>query len=131
VTALFVGEKGSGRTRAAQVIAHDLGVELYRIDLSAVVSKYIGETEKNLGRIFDQAETTGAVLMFDEADPLFGECSEVTDSHHRYANLEVAYVLERLEFYPGLTILSVNPRAEVPRPVRKRLDFTIEFPPPS
>jgi SpoVK/Ycf46/Vps4 family AAA+-type ATPase len=131
VTVLFVGEKGSGRTRAAKVLAHDLGVELYRIDLSAVVSKYIGETEKNLRRIFDQAETAGAVLIFDEADALFGKRSEVADSHDRYADIEVAYVLERLESYRGLTILRVSARADVPRPLRKRLDLTIKFPPPS
>ena len=100
ITALFAGESGTGKTMAAEVIAHELRLDLYRIDLSAVVSKYIGETEKNLRRLFDAAEDGGAILFFDEADALFGKRSEVKDSHDRYANIEVNYLLQRMEALP-------------------------------
>ena len=99
ISALFAGESGTGKTMAAEVIANDLRLNLYRIDLSAVVSKYIGETEKNLRRLFDAAEDGGAILFFDEADALFGKRSEVKDSHDRYANIEINYLLQRMEAY--------------------------------
>lgn len=128
VTALFAGESGTGKTMAAEVIAHDLNLDLYRIDLSAVVSKYIGETEKNLRTLFDAAEASGAVLLFDEADALFGRRSEVKDSHDRYANLEVAYLLARMESYRGLAILTTNLGANVDRAFLRRLRVVIQFP---
>ena len=128
VTALFAGESGTGKTMAAEVIAGELGLDLYRIDLSAVVSKYIGETEKNLRRLFDAAEAGGAVLLFDEADALFGKRSDVKDSHDRYANLEVAYLLQRMEAYRGLAILTTNLRSNVDRAFLRRLRFVVQFP---
>jgi vesicle-fusing ATPase len=130
ITALFTGESGTGKTMAAEVIAGELGHDLYRIDLSAVVSKYIGETEKNLRSVFDSAEASGAVLLFDEADALFGRRSDVKDSHDRYANLEVAYLLQRMESYGGLAILTTNLRANVDRAFLRRLRFVIQFPVP-
>ena len=108
VAALFSGESGTGKTLAAEVLASELHLDLYRIDLSAVVSKYIGESEKNLRRVFDAAEDTGAILLFDEADALFGKRSDVKDSHDRYANIEVSYLLQRIEAYRGLAILTTN-----------------------
>ena len=108
ISALFAGESGTGKTMAAEVIANELRLDLYRIDLSAVVSKYIGETEKNLRRLFDAAEDGGAILFFDEADALFGKRSEVKDSHDRYANIEINYLLQRMEAYRGLAILATN-----------------------
>src|SRR5205814_3839963 len=108
ISALFAGASGTGKTMAAEVLAHDLRLDLYRIDLSSTVSKYIGETEKNLRRIFDAAEEGGAILLFDEADALFGKRSEVKDSHDRYANIEVSYLLQRMEAYQGLAILTTN-----------------------
>ena len=128
VTALFAGDSGTGKTMAAEVIASELGLDLYRIDLSAVVSKYIGETEKNLCRLFDAAEASGAVLLFDEADALFGKRSDVKDSHDRYANLEVAYLLQRMEAYRGLAILTTNLRTNVDRAFMRRLRFVVQFP---
>ena len=128
VSALFAGESGTGKTMAAEVIAAELGLDLFRIDLSAVVSKYIGETEKNLRTLFDAAESGGAVLLFDEADALFGKRSEVKDSHDRYANLEVAYLLQRMESYRGLAILTTNLRANVDRAFLRRLRFVVQFP---
>jgi vesicle-fusing ATPase len=128
VTALFSGESGTGKTMAAEVIAGDLGLDLYRIDLSATVSKYIGETEKNLRHVFDAAEGSGAVLLFDEADALFGKRSEVRDAHDRYANLEVAYLLQRMESYRGLAILTTNLRSNVDKAFLRRLRFVVQFP---
>ncbi len=128
ISALFAGESGTGKTMAAEVIAGDLGLDLYRIDLSAVVSKYIGETEKNLRRLFDAAEASGAVLLFDEADALFGKRGEVRDGHDRYANLEVAYLLQRMETYRGLAILTTNLRSNVDRAFLRRLRFVVQFP---
>jgi vesicle-fusing ATPase len=127
ITALFAGESGTGKTMAAEVIAGDLGLDLYRIDLSAVVSKYIGETEKNLRKLFDAAEAGGAVLLFDEADALFGKRSDVKDSHDRYANLEVAYLLQRMEAYRGLAVLTTNLGSNVDRAFLRRLRFVIQF----
>ena len=107
-TALFAGPSGTGKTMAAEVLARELGIELYAIDLAAVVSKYIGETEKNLDRIFTAARDLDAILFFDEADALFGKRSEVNDSHDRYANVEVAYLLQRMETHSGVAILATN-----------------------
>jgi ATPase family associated with various cellular activities (AAA)/Winged helix domain, variant len=128
VTALFTGESGTGKTLAAEVLARELGLDLYRIDLAATVSKYIGETEKNLRRVFDAAEASGAVLLFDEADALFGKRGEVKDGHDRYANLEVAYLLQRMESYRGLAILTTNLRSNVDRAFLRRLRFVVQFP---
>jgi vesicle-fusing ATPase len=128
VTALFAGESGTGKTLAAEVLARELGLDLYRIDLAATVSKYIGETEKNLRRLFAAAEASGAVLLFDEADALFGKRGEVKDGHDRYANLEVAYLLQRMESYRGLAILTTNLRSNVDRAFMRRLRFVVQFP---
>ena len=127
-SAVFAGPSGTGKTLAAEVLANELHLDLYRIDLSAVVSKYIGETEKNLRRLFDAAENGGAILFFDEADALFGKRSEVKDSHDRYANIEVSYLLQRMESYRGLSILATNlPEALDPAFLR-RIRFAIHFP---
>jgi SpoVK/Ycf46/Vps4 family AAA+-type ATPase len=113
---------------AGQVLARDLGLELFRIDLATIVSKYIGETEKNLDRIFDAADGSNAILFFDEADALFGKRSEVRDSHDRYANLEVAYLLQKMESYAGAVILATNFRQNMDEAFLRRLDFVIDFP---
>jgi DNA polymerase III delta prime subunit len=131
ITALFAGESGTGKTLAAEVLANELRLNLYRIDLSAVVSKYIGETEKNLRRVFDAAEDGGAILFFDEADALFGKRSEVKDSHDRYANIEVNYLLQRMEAYRGLAILATNMRSALDTAFTRRLRFIVTFPFPS
>jgi len=128
ISALFVGESGTGKTLAAEVLARELALDLYRIDLASVVSKYIGETEKNLRQVFDAAEDTGSVLLFDEADALFGKRSEVKDSHDRYANIEVGYVLQRIEAYRGVAILTTNLRTSLDRSFQRRLRFVVEFP---
>jgi hypothetical protein len=128
VSALFTGPSGTGKTLAAEVLASELELDAYRIDLSAVVSKYIGETEKNLRRIFDAAEAGGAVLLFDEADALFGKRSEVRDSHDRYANIEVSYLLSRMESYRGLAVLTSNFKNAIDEAFLRRLRFVIEFP---
>jgi hypothetical protein len=128
VTALFAGGSGTGKTLAAEVIAKELGLDLFVIDLSQVVSKYIGETEKNLRRVFDAAERGGAVLLFDEADALFGKRSEVKDSHDRYANIEVSYLLMRMEAYRGLAVLTSNLRQALDTAFLRRLRFVVEFP---
>ena len=128
VSALFSGESGTGKTLAAEVLANELSLDLYRIDLSSVVSKYIGETEKNLRRVFDAAEDSGALLLFDEADALFGKRSEVKDSHDRYANIEISYLLQRMEAYRGLAILTSNMKAALDRAFQRRLRFVVNFP---
>jgi SpoVK/Ycf46/Vps4 family AAA+-type ATPase len=128
LSGLFTGESGTGKTLAAEVLACDLGLDLYRIDLSAVVSKYIGETEKNLKRVFDAAEEGGALLLFDEADALFGKRGEVKDSHDRYANIEVGYLLQRMEAYQGIAILTTNLKSSLDRSFQRRLRFTVNFP---
>ncbi|MCA8880770.1 MAG: ATP-binding protein [Rhodobacteraceae bacterium] len=128
VSALFSGGSGTGKTMAAEVLAHSLRLDLYRIDVSAVVSKYIGETEKNLRRVFDAAEEGGAILLFDEADALFGKRSEVKDSHDRFANIEVSYLLQRMEAYQGLAILTTNMKSALDQAFLRRLRFVIEFP---
>lgn len=128
ITALFSGPSGTGKTLAAEVLAHALELDLYHVDLSSVVSKYIGETEKNLRRVFDAAEAGGAVLLFDEADALFGRRSEVKDSHDRYANLEVSYLLQRMEAYRGLAILTTNLESALDDAFERRLRFRVAFP---
>jgi AAA+ superfamily predicted ATPase len=128
--ALFAGPSGTGKTMAAEIIARDLGLDLYRIDLASVVSKYIGETEKNLERIFAEAQDSDAILFFDEADALFGRRSEVKDAHDRYANIEVAYLLQRTEEYDGLVILASNLKKSMDEAFVRRLHFTIDFPMP-
>ena len=128
LAALFVGESGTGKTMSADIIAGELGLDLYKIDLSSVVSKYIGETEKNLERIFTEAETSSAILFFDEADAIFGKRGEVRDSHDRYANLEVSYLLQRVEAYEGMVILASNLQANIDEAFVRRLSFIIEFP---
>jgi len=128
ISALFAGVSGTGKTMASEVLARELQLDLYRIDLSQVVSKYIGETEKNLRRVFDAAEGGGAILLFDEADALFGKRSEVKDSHDRYANIEVSYLLQRMEAYRGLAILTTNQRAALDHAFLRRLRFVLEFP---
>ena len=128
MTALFAGESGTGKTMAAEVLAADLQLDLYRIDLSSIVSKYIGETEKNLRKVFDAAEHGGALLLFDEADALFGKRSEVKDSHDRYANIETSYLLQRLESFDGLAILATNLRSNVDAAFVRRLRFIVPFP---
>jgi SpoVK/Ycf46/Vps4 family AAA+-type ATPase len=128
ISALFAGDSGTGKTMAAEVIANELRLNLYRIDLSAVVSKYIGETEKNLRRLFDAAEDGGAILFFDEADALFGKRSEVKDSHDRYANIEINYLLQRLEAYRGLAILATNMKNALDSAFTRRLRFIVNFP---
>jgi hypothetical protein len=127
ISALFAGESGTGKTMAAEVIANELQLNLYRIDLSAVVSKYIGETEKNLRRLFDAAEDGGAILFFDEADALFGKRSEVKDSHDRYANIEINYLLQRIEAYRGLAILATNMKSALDPAFIRRLRFLVNF----
>ncbi len=128
ISALFVGESGTGKTMAAEVLANELKLPLYRVDLSAVVSKYIGETEKNLRRVFDAAEAAGAILLFDEADALFGKRSEVKDSHDRYANIEVSYLLQRMESYAGLAILTTNFKSALDPAFLRRIRFVVNFP---
>jgi hypothetical protein len=125
---LFTGSSGTGKTMAAQVIAHELQVDLYKIDLSQVVSKYIGETEKNLDRIFRAAQSANAILLFDEADALFGKRTEVKDAHDRYANIEVGYLLQKMEEYEGLAILATNLRHNLDDAFLRRLQFIVEFP---
>jgi hypothetical protein len=131
ISALFAGDSGTGKTMAAEVIANDLRLNLYRIDLSAVVSKYIGETEKNLRRLFDAAEDGGAMLFFDEADALFGKRSEVKDSHDRYANIEINYLLQRIESFRGLAILATNMKGALDSAFTRRLRFIVNFPFPT
>ena len=127
ISALFTGPSGTGKTMAAEVIALELGLDLYRIDLAAVVSKYIGETERNLRRVFDGAEGGGAVLFFDEADALFGKRTEVRDSHDRYANIEIDYLLQRIELFGGLAILATNNRGAIDAAFMRRLRFIVHF----
>jgi len=127
---LFTGPSGTGKTMAAEIMANELGLDLYKIDLSAIVSKYIGETEKNLERIFREGQNSNAILFFDEADALFGRRSEVRDSHDRYANIEVAYLLQKMEEYDGVVILATNLRKNMDEAFARRMHFTIEFPIP-
>jgi len=128
ISALFSGASGTGKTMAAEVLARELEMDLYRIDLSQVVSKYIGETEKNLRRVFDAAESGGAILLFDEADALFGKRSEVRDSHDRYANVEISYLLQRMEDFRGLAVLATNKREAIDEAFLRRIRFLVSFP---
>jgi hypothetical protein len=128
ITALFAGQSGTGKTMAAEVIANDLRLALYRIDLSAVMDKYIGETEKNLRKVFDAAESGGAVLFFDEADALFGKRSEVKDSLDRFGNVEIDYLLQRMEAYRGLAVLATNLKSALDPAFMRRLRFIVDFP---
>ena len=128
ISALFAGPSGTGKTLAAEILAGELGLDLYHIDLSAVVSKYIGETEKNLNRVFEAAERGGGVLLFDEADALFGKRSEIKDSHDRYANIEVSYLLQRMESYRGLAVLTTNLKNGLDAAFLRRLRFVVQFP---
>src|SRR5207248_4941858 len=128
--ALFAGASGTGKTMTAGVIARELGLDLYRIDLSGVVSKYIGETEKNLDRIFRAAHCSNAILFFDEADALFGKRSEVKDAHDRYANIEVAYLLQKMEEHEGAVILASNLSKNIDDAFSRRMHYIVEFPMP-
>ncbi|MFW9261096.1 ATP-binding protein [Nostoc sp. CALU 546] len=128
ISALFAGASGTGKTLGAEVLAHKLRLDLYRIDLSSVVSKYIGETEKNLRRVFDAAEQGGVILLFDEADALFGKRSEVKDARDRYANIEVSYLLQRMESYPGLAVLTTNLKSSIDTAFLRRIRFVVQFP---
>lgn len=128
ISALFAGASGTGKTLGAEVLAHRLRLDLYRIDLSSVVSKYIGETEKNLRRVFDAAEQGGVILLFDEADALFGKRSEVKDARDRYANIEVSYLLQRMESYPGLAVLTTNLKSAIDTAFLRRIRFVVQFP---
>ncbi|WP_037820536.1 AAA family ATPase [Streptomyces sp. NRRL B-3229] len=128
LSVLFSGPPGTGKTMAAEVLAHELDVDLYKIDLSGVVSKYIGETEKNLARIFAEASTGNAILFFDEADALFGKRTEVTDAHDRYANIETSYLLQRIEEYEGVVVLATNLRQNIDDAFTRRIRFVVAFP---
>jgi hypothetical protein len=128
LSVLFSGPPGTGKTMAAGVIANELHLDLYRVDLSRVVSKYIGETEKNLSRIFAEAESSGSVLLFDEADALFGKRTEISDAHDRYANIETSYLLQRMEEFEGIAILASNLRQNMDEAFLRRLGFVVEFP---
>jgi ATP-dependent 26S proteasome regulatory subunit len=127
---LFAGPSGTGKTMAAEIMANELGLDLYRIDLATVVSKYIGETEKNLDRIFKEAQDSNSILFFDEADAIFGKRSEVRDSHDRYANIEIAYLLQKMEEYQGIVILATNLRKNLDEAFVRRMHFGVEFPSP-
>ncbi len=127
ITSLFAGDSGTGKTMSAEVIAADLGLDLYVVNLATVVDKYIGETEKNLDRIFAEADNVNGVLLFDEADALFGQRSEVRDSHDRYANIEVAYLLQRMETFDGLAVLSTNLRSNIDDAFTRRIDVIVDF----
>ena len=128
MTALFAGDSGTGKTMSAEVIAGDLGLDLYTVNLATVVDKYVGETEKNLERIFAEAGGVNAVLLFDEADAIFGKRSEVRDAHDRYANIESAYLLQRMETFDGLAILATNLRANIDEAFTRRLDVDRRLP---
>ncbi|GGK12247.1 hypothetical protein GCM10008955_01870 [Deinococcus malanensis] len=130
LTALFSGPSGTGKTLSAEVLATDLNLDLYRIDLSSTVSKYIGETEKNLRRIFDAADQGGCILLFDEADSVFGKRGEVRDSNDRYANIQVNYLLQRLETFNGLAVLTTNLESSMDVAFMRRIQFVLNFRPP-
>jgi SpoVK/Ycf46/Vps4 family AAA+-type ATPase len=125
---LFAGVSSSEKTRAAEVMARDLGRELYRVDLNRIISQYIGETEKNLNQLFKAAESAGVILFFDEAEALFGKRSEIKDSHDRYANIEIAYLLQKLEAFNGLVILATNREEDTDDTLRRRIRFVVNFP---
>ncbi len=126
ITALFAGPSGTGKTMAAQVLARSLGMELYRVDLSGVVNKYIGETEKRLKQVFDACERANVVLFFDEADALFGQRTQVKDAHDRFANIEIDYLLQRMEQFDGLAILATNRKGDLDRAFLRRIRFIVD-----
>jgi SpoVK/Ycf46/Vps4 family AAA+-type ATPase len=128
VAALFAGESGTGKTLAAEVVAGELGLDLYVVELSALVDKYVGETEKNLERLFAEADRVDAVILFDEADAVFGKRSETKDAHDRYANMESAYLLQRLESFNGVALLTTNLRANIDDAFTRRFDVIVDFP---
>ena len=128
VSALFAGPSGTGKTMAAEVIAHELRRDLYKVDLSGVVNKYIGETEKNLAKIFLEAEASNAILFFDEADALFGKRTKISNAHDRYANVETSYLLQRVEAYEGVVILATNLRENIDEAFTRRITFVVDFP---
>jgi hypothetical protein len=130
LTALFAGDSGTGKTLSAEVVAGELGLDLYVVDLATIVDKYIGETEKNLDRIFNEADGVNGVLLFDEAEALFGKRTEVRDAHDRYANVEVAYLLQRMERFDGTAILTTNLRSNLDDAFTRRLDVLVDFPMP-
>lgn len=130
VIALFAGASGTGKTMAAEVVANELGLGLFIIDLASVVSKFIGETEKNLEKVFDYANKGRAILFFDEADALFGKRSQVKDSHDRYANIEISYLLQRIEAFPGLAILTTNMKSALDESFLRRIRHVVNFPVP-
>jgi hypothetical protein len=130
ITALFAGDSGTGKTMSAEVVSGELGLDLYTVDLATVVDKYVGETEKNLERIFSEASGVNAVLLFDEADAIFGKRSEVRDAHDRYANIESAFLLQRMESFDGLAVLATNLRANLDDAFTRRLDAIVDFPTP-
>ncbi len=130
ISALFAGPSGTGKTMAAQVLARALDLELFRIDLSEVMNKYIGETEKRLKQVFDGCERANALLFFDEADALFGQRTQVKDAHDRFANIEINYLLQRLEQYDGIAILATNRKADIDSAFLRRLRFVLDFLPP-
>src|SRR2546426_860625 len=131
LTALFAGASGTGKTMAAEVLAGEMGLDLYVVDLASVVDKYVGETEKNLDRIFAEAESVNGVLLFDEADALFGKRSDVSDAHDRYANVEIAYLLQRMEMFEGIAILATNLRSNLDEAFARRLHVLVDFPAPA
>jgi SpoVK/Ycf46/Vps4 family AAA+-type ATPase len=128
ISVLFSGVSGTGKTMAAEIIANELELDLYKIDLSSVVSKYIGETEKNLNKIFHEAESSNAILFFDEADAFFGKRSEVKDSHDRYANIEIGYLRQKMERYEGISILATNLKQNMDDAFTRRIKFVVEYP---
>ncbi len=129
--ALFAGRSGTGKTLAAEGIAEDLGAKLLKVDLAGTMSKYIGETEKNLNKLFDEAMESSVVLLFDEADALFGKRTSVKDAHDRYANIESNFLLQRLEKHPGVVILATNRKRNIDQSFLRRLDVVVEFPLPT
>ena len=131
MTALFAGPSGTGKTMAAQVLARSLGLDLYRVDLAGVVSKYIGETEKHLREVFEACERAPVLLLFDEADALFGKRTQVSDAHDRYANIEIDYVLQRMEQFDGVAVLATNRKGDLDTAFVRRLRFIVDFAPPS
>jgi SpoVK/Ycf46/Vps4 family AAA+-type ATPase len=128
ISALFYGSPGTGKTLSSDIIAHEVGMDLYKIDISTIISKYIGETEKNLAQIFREAETSNAILFFDEADAIFGKRTEVKDSHDRYANIEVSYLLQKIDEYNGIVIMATNYAGNIDEAFNRRINFIINFP---
>ncbi len=131
ITALFTGRPGTGKSMAASIVANEIGLDMYRIDLSKVMSKYIGETEKILSEIFSSAENAGCILFFDEADAVFGKRTEIKDAHDRFSNIEISYLLQRIESYDGIVILATNLKRNIDDAFMRRMRFIVDFPFPS